>query len=69
MRPAIDVGNSVSRVGGSAQTKAMKQVEEEQGKAPRYDQDLRRVMDDKTIDIITIAMPNHWHAITPQIQL
>jgi len=26
VRPAIDVGNSVSRVGGSAQTKAMKQV-------------------------------------------
>jgi F-type H+-transporting ATPase subunit alpha len=26
MRPAVNVGNSVSRVGGSAQTKAMKQV-------------------------------------------
>jgi F-type H+-transporting ATPase subunit alpha len=26
VRPAINVGNSVSRVGGSAQTKAMKQV-------------------------------------------
>ena len=26
IRPAIDVGNSVSRVGGSAQIKAMKQV-------------------------------------------
>ncbi len=26
IRPAVDVGLSVSRVGGSAQTKAMKQV-------------------------------------------
>ena len=43
--------------------RAMKLVEKEQKKAPRYEQDLRRVLDDKTIDIITIAMPNHWHAL------
>src|SRR5205807_3552913 len=43
--------------------RAMKHVEKTQGKAPRYDQDLRRVMDDKNIDIITIATPNHWHAL------
>jgi predicted dehydrogenase len=29
----------------------------------RFVQDLRRVMDDKTIDIVTIATPNHWHAL------
>ena len=27
-------------------------------------QDLRRVMDDKDIDVIGIASPNHWHALT-----
>lgn len=25
--------------------------------------DLRRVLDDKTIDAVVIAMPNHWHAL------
>ena len=28
------------------------------------EQDLRRVMDDQDIDVISIASPNHWHALT-----
>jgi predicted dehydrogenase len=42
---------------------AMRMVEKAQGKAPRFEQDLRKVMDDKSIDIVTIATPNHWHAL------
>jgi predicted dehydrogenase len=42
---------------------AMKKVEEKQGKAPKFEQDIRKVVEDKNIDIITIAMPNHWHAL------
>jgi predicted dehydrogenase len=30
---------------------------------PGYEQDLRRVMDDKDIDAVVIATPNHWHAL------
>src|SRR5262252_7507629 len=30
---------------------------------PGYQQDLRRVMDDKDIDAVVIATPNHWHAL------
>ena len=30
---------------------------------PGFVQDLRRVMDDKDIDAIIIATPNHWHAL------
>jgi predicted dehydrogenase len=41
----------------------MSAVEKAQGKAPKFEQDLRRVMDDKSIDIVTIATPNHWHAL------
>ena len=41
----------------------LKTVEQKQGKAPKFEQDLRRVMDDKSIDIVTIATPNHWHAL------
>ncbi|MBL8793425.1 MAG: Gfo/Idh/MocA family oxidoreductase, partial [Planctomycetia bacterium] len=42
---------------------AVKIVEKAQGKAPKFEQDLRRVMEDKNIDIISIATPNHWHAL------
>jgi predicted dehydrogenase len=43
--------------------KAMAAAERAQGKTPKYEQDLRRVLDDKSIDIMSIATPNHWHAL------
>lgn len=30
---------------------------------PRYEQDVRKLLDDKTIDAVSIATPNHWHAV------
>jgi predicted dehydrogenase len=42
---------------------AMRAVEKAQGKPPHFEPDLRRVMDDRSIDIVTIALPNHWHAL------
>ncbi|MEX0670374.1 MAG: Gfo/Idh/MocA family oxidoreductase [Pirellulales bacterium] len=30
---------------------------------PRCEQDFRRLLDDKSIDVISIATPNHWHAV------
>jgi predicted dehydrogenase len=30
---------------------------------PKVVQDIRRVLDDKSIDAISIATPNHWHAL------
>jgi predicted dehydrogenase len=30
---------------------------------PRFEQDLRRVLEDKDIDAVVIATPNHWHAL------
>ena len=30
---------------------------------PGFAQDLRRVLDDKDIDAVVIATPNHWHAL------
>ena len=32
-------------------------------KHPKLETDLRRVMDDKKIDVVSIAMPNHWHSL------
>jgi len=42
---------------------AMKQAEDAQKSKPKFEKDLRKVMDDKSIDIISIATPNHWHAL------
>ncbi len=43
--------------------KAMKAVEKEQGSAPTYVKDFRRLLDNKEVDVISIATPNHWHAL------
>jgi hypothetical protein len=42
---------------------AMKTVEGKRKKAPKFEQDVRRVVQDKDIDIVTIATPNHWHSL------
>jgi predicted dehydrogenase len=42
---------------------AMKAVEQAQGKAPKFQQDIRKVIEDKSIDIVSIATPNHWHSL------
>src|ERR1700736_2003134 len=33
------------------------------GKTVKVEQDLRRVFDNKDIDAVSIATPNHWHAL------
>jgi predicted dehydrogenase len=43
--------------------RAMKSVAAKNGSEPQFVQDLRRVFDDKTIDAVSIATPNHWHAL------
>ena len=44
----------MKRVAGAA--KAVK------GKAPKVVGDLRRILDDKSVDAITVGTPDHWHA-------
>lgn len=40
-----------------------KAVEDAQGRAPKTVQDMRRVLDDKSVDAIVVATPDHWHAL------
>ena len=41
--------------------RGVKTVEQAQGKAPKAYKDLREALQDKEIDAVTIATPNHWH--------
>ena len=38
-------------------------VESQQSKAPQAIQDMRKAFDDKQVDAVFIATPNHWHAL------
>ncbi len=42
---------------------AMKYVEELGGNKPKAVVDFRELLDDKDIDVISIATPDHWHAL------
>ncbi|QJW99217.1 Gfo/Idh/MocA family protein [Frigoriglobus tundricola] len=42
---------------------AMKKIEAAQKAAPKYEKDIRKVIADKDIDVVSIATPNHWHAL------
>lgn len=39
-------------------------IEEQQGRRPVLVKDMREALDDNSIDIISTATPNHWHALT-----
>jgi len=42
---------------------AKHEIEQLYGNSPRYYQDIRRLLDDKEIDAISVATTNHWHAL------
>jgi predicted dehydrogenase len=39
------------------------EVGRKQGHAPKFVRDMRAAFDDKSVDIVSIATPNHWHAL------
>ncbi len=43
--------------------KRIRRIESRGGRAPSTVQDIRRVLDDKNVDAVSIATPNHWHAL------
>ena len=47
-----------------AQTERASQIVEKlQGSPPHVHQDLRQLFEDKDVDAVSIATPNHWHAL------
>ncbi len=51
-------------VDGARAEAASQDVFKRTGKRPIIESDMRRVFDDKSIDAVTIATTNHWHALT-----
>jgi predicted dehydrogenase len=43
--------------------KRIRQVESHGGRTPSTVQDIRRVLEDRNVDVVSIATPNHWHAL------
>ncbi len=41
----------------------VEEISKKQGRAPKFVRDLRHVFNDPAVDAITIATPNHWHAL------
>lgn len=42
----------------------IKEVQDLQGEAPKTEKDLRKVYEDKDVDMVSIASPDHWHALS-----
>jgi predicted dehydrogenase len=38
------------------------EIEQQQGRKPQFEKEFRRVLDDRDIDAVVIAAPDHWHA-------
>src|SRR6202167_4915474 len=43
--------------------RAVQVAEKWQGSQPHVHQDLRKLFEDKDVDAVSIATPNHWHAL------
>ena len=41
----------------------VEEVAKKQGREPKYVQDMRKVFEDPSVDVVSIATPNHWHAL------
>ena len=53
---------SVCDVDANRLAAAVKNVESIKGKTPKAEKDFRRILEDKAVDAVIIAMPDHWHA-------
>lgn len=59
--PGVDV-KYVCDVDSSRAGAAVAQVEKDAGQTPEPITDYRKMLDDKDLDIVVCAAPNHWHA-------
>jgi predicted dehydrogenase len=49
--------------------RALKTMKEKPEKDPKYLQDFRRALEDRDIDAVVVATPDHWHAVATVLAL
>jgi predicted dehydrogenase len=54
---------AVCDIDNAQSARAVQLVDEVQGARPKVYQDLRRLLEDKSIDVISVATCNHWHVL------
>lgn len=59
--PNVEIGY-ICDVDERVMAKALKTIAAKQEKKPQTVKDFRKALDDKAVDAISIATPNHWHA-------
>ncbi len=59
--PDVDIAH-VCDVDANRLATAVKSIESITQKAPQAHKDFRRILEDKSVDAVVIAMPDHWHA-------
>lgn len=52
----VDVDDAVAE-------KSAEKIRKSSGRTPKIYKDMREAFDDKSIDLVSIATPNHWHAL------
>jgi predicted dehydrogenase len=60
-QPNCEIGY-ICDVDQRALDRVVKTVGDKQGKKPQAVTDFRKILDDKTVDVLVCAAPNHWHA-------
>lgn len=60
--PRVEILYVVDADEGRAQSK-IDAIEKKQGSRPKFVADMRETFDDKSVDFISTATPNHWHAL------
>lgn len=60
--PNVEIA-ALCDVDDSVMDKGLATVEKLTGKKPKAYQDFRKLLEDKNIDAVSIATPNHWHSL------
>lgn len=60
--PDVDLV-AICDVDPAAYAKVAKKIKEQSRTAPEHVQDVRKLLENKEIDAVSIATPNHWHAV------
>jgi len=60
--PNVEIA-ALCDVDASVMAKGLSVIEKAGGKKPATFTDVRKLLEDKTIDAISIATPNHWHSL------